>query len=112
MQTIKLGKDGPDVSAMGLGCMGMSISYGVPDDDDFQIQGSDAYHRPNRRMGIDGDSDGCIGISCHGFQITGRRFAAPTAQPCTTGSFAGSSRSFGRPRNNSSTHTWASLRAT
>ena len=34
MQTIKLGKDGPEVSAMGLGCMGMSISYGVPDDDE------------------------------------------------------------------------------
>lgn len=32
MQQRKLGADGPLVSAQGLGCMGMSISYGEPDD--------------------------------------------------------------------------------
>ena len=32
MRKTKLGRDGPDVSAIGLGCMGMSISYGVPND--------------------------------------------------------------------------------
>jgi len=34
MRKIKLGNNGPQVSAMGLGCMGMSISYGVPNDEE------------------------------------------------------------------------------
>eukprot|EP01114_Cavostelium_apophysatum_P014242 TRINITY_DN3643_c0_g1_i2.p1 TRINITY_DN3643_c0_g1~~TRINITY_DN3643_c0_g1_i2.p1 ORF type:complete len:177 (-),score=16.13 TRINITY_DN3643_c0_g1_i2:581-1090(-) len=37
MSTRKLGRDGPSVSAIGLGCMGMSVNYGPKQDDPNKV---------------------------------------------------------------------------
>ncbi|GES28295.1 aldo/keto reductase [Streptomyces angustmyceticus] len=38
-----LGANGPEVSAIGLGCMGMSVAYGVPDEEESQHTLDRAY---------------------------------------------------------------------
>ena len=55
MRKVKLGKSGPEVSAMGLGCMGMSISYGTPNDEESVA----TIHRA-LDLGI-GDGDARVG---------------------------------------------------
>ena len=39
MQMRRLGRDGPRVSAIGIGCMGMSQSYGTPQDEESLATG-------------------------------------------------------------------------
>lgn len=36
MRTVKLGENGPNVSAIGLGCMGMTKLYGAPDSEEVE----------------------------------------------------------------------------
>ena len=38
MQMRKLGRSGLEVSALGLGCMGMSVNYGAPEDRNSMIR--------------------------------------------------------------------------
>jgi aryl-alcohol dehydrogenase-like predicted oxidoreductase len=36
MRTVKLGDNGPNISAIGLGCMGMTKLYGAPDPEEVR----------------------------------------------------------------------------
>ena len=48
MQTRKLGKNGPSVSALGLGCMGMSFAYGPADE-------AESFRVLHRYLGLGGN---------------------------------------------------------